>query len=261
MTEILSSRIAGLKLGGIVMVLLLPMLVLSFFMMRSLRQDMAFTERELDGIAFNRIVQPVMLGMTRGKASDADMLRLRNQGSVIAKRLGLDRQISTAIATYYSTGADKRYAIKPFADLLDDAAAKSNIILDPYAETYYLGSILSVHAPDMLADYVETLTTAVRSLRDGTVSAAEEVHILMAAGSWRESQERMAETYVAVSESAVNAGIYKDAIAYSSDMMRHPDDIANMLGGTGSSGAPDKVKALRVFDDMSAHIGDELNAT
>ena len=261
MTEILSSRIAGLKLGGIVTVLLLPMLVLSFFMMRSLRQDMTFAEREMDGIVFNRIVQPVMLGMARGKASEADMLRLRKEGGAIAKRLGLDSQIATAIATYYSTGADKRYAIKPFADLLAEAAAKSNIILDPYAETHYLGSIVSVHAPNMLADYVETLTTAVRALRDGTVLVAEEVDILMAAGNWQESQERMAETYVAASESALNAGIYKDAIAHSTEMMRHPGDIADLLGGTGGGGAPDKAKIIKAFDDMSARIGDELNTT
>ncbi len=261
MTEILSSRIAGLKLGGIVTVLLLPMLVLSFFMMRSLRQDMTFAEREMDGIAFNRIVQPVMLGMARGKASEADMLRLRKEGSVIARRLGLDRQISTAIATYYSTGSDKRYAIKPFADLLAEAAAKSNIILDPYAETYYLGSIVGLHAPGLLADYVETLTRVVRALRDGTVLVAEEVDILMAAGNWQESQERMAETYVAASESALNAGIYKDAIAHSTEMMRHPGDIADLLGGTGGGGAPDKAKIIKAFDDMSARIGDELNTT
>lgn len=261
MTEMLSSRIAGLKLGGIVTVLLLPMLVLSFFMMRSLRQDMAFAERELDGLAFNRIVQPVMLGMARGKASEADMLHLRKEGGVIAKRLGLDSEISTAIATYYSTGADKRYAIKPFADLLAEAAAKSNIILDPYAETYYLGSIVSLHEPKLLAGYVETLTTVMRALHDGTVSVAEETHILMAAGSWRESQARMAETYVAASEAAQDAGVYKDAIAASMEMMGHPDEIAGLLAGTGGADAPDKNKIIKTFDAMSAHIAGDFEMT
>ena len=46
MTEKLASRIAGLKLGGIVAILMIPMLVLSFLMVTNLHQDIAFAERE-----------------------------------------------------------------------------------------------------------------------------------------------------------------------------------------------------------------------
>ena len=66
MTEALASRVAGLKLGGIVAVLLLPMIVLSFFMVGSLRDDMQFARRELLGVEMSRLVMPVAMGAASG---------------------------------------------------------------------------------------------------------------------------------------------------------------------------------------------------
>ncbi len=135
MTEALASRVAGLKLGGIVAVLLLPMLVLSYFMIAGLRQEIEFAEREMAGIELNRQIMPVALAAANRTLETKDVNNLSQNAASLAETLGVQTQFSNALASLVTYSDDPRHAVDALTTLLHDSATASNIILDSYAET------------------------------------------------------------------------------------------------------------------------------
>lgn len=254
MTSALASRAAGLKLGVIVGVLLLPMLALSFFMVSSLREDMAFAKRELLGVEMNRLVMPAAIGAASGKLDDASVAALRKSGLPLAKELGIRKEYDTALATLLTFGSDTRYAVSALAELQKSIAASSNIILDTGAETYYLGSVLTQNAPDLLSDYVELWTLSSRSLRDHAITREETTLMLLRTGSWEESMERAASSIEAAAKSAGEPGAYTAPLATADEMEGHPTHIVRIISKSETSQMADALKAADEFGLSSQHI-------
>ncbi|WP_373503357.1 sensor histidine kinase [Aestuariivirga sp.] len=258
MTEALASRVAGLKLGGIVAVLLLPMLVLSFFMVSSLRQDIGFAQRELLGVEMNRLVMPVAVSAAMGKLDPAAVDALRQSGAAISAELGVKAKFDTALATLLTYGINPRFALDALVALQIDVATKSNIILDPFAETYYLGSVLSQHGPSLLADYVRLFTLASRALKDGAVSRADTAALLLATGAWKESQDRVR---VGISEAAAathDPASYAAPISIAKEMLDHPEHVAMLFARTPDGELAAKLAAADEFGAESGHIIEDI---
>jgi signal transduction histidine kinase len=258
LTEKLASRVAGLKLGGIVAVLLLPMLALSYVMVSSLREDIAFSKREMLGIEMNALIMPVTIGIAAGKLDDRDFEALRTEGGRIAGELGAGDAFSTAIATLLTYGTDKRLAIAPLAELQSRIAAGSNIVLDPYAETYYLGTVFGSYAPNLLSDYTSVATITSRALRDKSVSRDESIQILIAAGSWLESQRRVVDSLKKAAADKRLGEVYAPAIAVIDEMGNHPRSIVKSFQGGDGKALAEILAALPELNADAAHIVDDV---
>lgn len=229
MTDALASKIAGVKLGGIVAALLIPMLVLSYFTMQSLRSEIAITERQLDGIDFNRIVQAVVSDAAAGSIDEAHAARLREEGVRLGRRLGLGRELSGALATFNSSSNDKRYVVLPLNALLAEAAAKSGLILDPAAETYHLGAAIGIDAPGVMAGFVQSWTAQTRAIADGTVSTTELANLLLATGAWRESQDRLGKSFAAAKAASRTAEAYGQIAGETEGLASYPTHVAKLV--------------------------------
>ncbi len=254
MTSALASRVAGLKLGAIVGVLLLPMMVLSYFMVHSLREDMEFARRELLGVEMNRLVMPVAIGAASGKLDDATVDALRKSGLALAVQLNVKKEYDTALATLLTFGADKRFAVASLVDLQQAAAGHSNIILDSGAETYYLGSIFGQHAPDALNDYVDLWTLTTRAVRDRAVDHDETILLLLRAGSWDESLERTVHGVEAAADFSGDNEAYSASLAQVKEMAEHPDEIASIFSRPDAQQMIDGLASAKEFGSSSDHI-------
>jgi signal transduction histidine kinase len=278
LTEALASRVAGLKLGGIVAVLLLPMALLSALMVASLRGDMALVQRELLGAELNRLVMPVAIGAATGERRDADIAALRSTGRPIALELGIKQKFDGALASLLTYTADMRFAVQALADLQVESANASRIVLDAGAETNHLGVILSYHAPRLLSEFVRAWTFASLALRDSRLSPDEAATLLAAAGSWQESQQRILTAMTAAAAAAADPQAYSDALATAAELRGHPnrvvkvfarnqlDDVAAELAkvpelGTGARGDVEAIASLwrfaarRFEDQLAARYG------
>ena len=244
MTEALASRVAGLKLGGIVAVLLLPMLVLSYFMVASLRQDMALAQRELLGAQLNALVMPVAIGSAIGKPDDAAVAALRTSGAGLAAEIGVKPKFDTALATLITYSSDKRFAVEAMSDLQVESANASGITLDPTVESHQLGAVLSVHAPRLMADFVKLWTIASRALRDGVLSPDETTALLLATGNWQQSQTRIAASIKTAAAAAHDAKDYAVALGIVDEMRDHPDHIARVFARSPAGEVADRLAAL-----------------
>ena len=178
MSDSLASRIAGLKLGGIVAILLLPMLVLSLLMLSSLRRDIAFTQNELRGVAFSRVIMGIAMSSAAGNVSDDEIASFRAIAPPLADDLGLRPQLETALAALMTYTSDRRFAVDALVKLQMEVATASSIILDPFAETYFLGAISTKDGPLALTNYTRLQTLTSRAVRDGTVDHEEATRLL-----------------------------------------------------------------------------------
>ena len=254
MTEALASRVAGLKLAGIVASLVLPMMVLSYFMVQSVRHDMSFTQREMLGMQLNRLAIPVILGAAANQVEDADFKKLQKQGTAIAAELGTRDTFDRALATLITSANDQRYAVAPLAKLMIDSATSSNIIFDPYAESYHLGAIVSQKAPSALADLVDLWTISSRARRDGEINRFEMTGMLMATGAWSESQLRVGESISASRAASPESELYKPMQDLIDEMDRHPAHLVNVLEDISSHDLTSQVIGQKDVTELAPHI-------
>jgi signal transduction histidine kinase len=258
MTEALASRVAGLKLGGIVGVLLLPMLVLSFFMVASLRQDMSFAQRELMGVELNRLVMPVAIGAANGKLDDVAIQELRKKGGPLADSLGLRKPFNGALAVLTTYGTDTRYVVETLSKLQLESSTAANIILDPYAESNQLGSVFSQSGPQLLSDFVKVWWVSSMALRDGVMEREEETAILLAAGAWEKSQHSVAGSFRIAQRNSGDLGAYAKPFEIISEMSKHPRNVARLIATSAGSDMVDRLSGAKEFGANASHIINDI---
>jgi signal transduction histidine kinase len=258
LTKALASRVAGLKLSGIVAVLLLPMLVLSFFMVSSLREDMAFARRELLGVAMNRLVIPLAINAASGEIDEKTLERFRIEGKPLAEQLNVKDSFNTAIASLLTYGTDPRFAVNSLAKLQINTATASNIILDSYSESYFLGLLLSRDVPGLLSDFASTSTVSSRTLRDRQVTWEEASALLLATGAWSEAHDRVTSSMKLASEASRNPEAYKSVFATITEMEAHPRHIARILTHEASKGLASQLMATAELGQQSSHIVEDV---
>ena len=258
MTEKLASRIAGLKLGGIVAILMIPMLVLSFLMVTNLHQDIAFAEREKLGANMVELLSPVMLKAAVNQYDEDAFERLRGDGAALAEKLKIMPQMTTAIADAITYTSDRRYTVGNLQEVLRANQTASNIILDPFAETYFLGAISTQHMPDAIADYTRLVTLESRIVRDGVVTFDELGMLIKAVGSWQESLDRAKEGVQQAAEASGDAAAFATQIDLMKELDAHASEAAKRLMTALSAARGGAPAHSSVFADSGQHVVDDM---
>lgn len=258
MTEKLASRIAGLKLGGIVAILMIPMLVLSFLMVTNLHQDIAFAEREKLGANMVELLSPVMLKAAVNQYDEDAFERLRGDGAALAEKLKIMPQMTTAIAGVITYTSDRRYTVGNLQEVLRANQTASNIILDPFAETYFLGAISTQHMPDAIADYTRLVTLESRIVRDGVVTFDELGMLIKAVGSWQESLDRAMEGVQQAAEASGDAAAFATQIDLMKELDAHASEAAKRLMTALSAARGGAPAHSSVFADSGQHVVDDM---
>ena len=258
MTEKLASRIAGLKLGGIVAILMIPMLVLSFLMVTNLHQDIAFAEREKLGANMVELLSPVMLKAAVNQYDEDAFERLRGDGAALAEKLKIMPQMTTAIADVITYTSDRRYTVGNLQEVLRANQTASNIILDPFAETYFLGAISTQHMPDAIADYTRLVTLESRIVRDGVVTFDELGMLIKAVGSWQESLDRAMEGVQQAAEASGDAAAFATQIDLMKELDAHASEAAKRLMTALSAARGGAPAHSSVFADSGQHVVDDM---
>ncbi len=138
-----ASRSAGMRLGGIVLVLLLPVLVIGFFLAQSLQRDIDLTARQLLGVEVNDLLRKITIGAAKGKLDPQDVKQFWNTGSSLAS-LTNDVVAHEEVAALLRSDAPDytRIRERALAAIASNADA-SKLILDPESETFHLAVAIS----------------------------------------------------------------------------------------------------------------------
>lgn len=247
MTEILASRAAGLKLAAIIAVLLLPMGLLAYLMVSGLRADIAAAEREMKGIALNRIIMPVTVGAMVRTLDPAALEPMQTAGAGLAAELGTETALRDAQNAVDNAAGDLRNAVPALVRLQKQVAAASGIAIDPDAENYHLGALFSDHVPATLAGYVDLDRARSRALADDRLTTGEATGLLVAAGAWLDAHHQARETLQQARRSSTMLAAYDEPSQVLRAMLLRPREAVSLASQAVSSDQTAALKSMPLF--------------
>jgi signal transduction histidine kinase len=173
MVKLVASRVAAIRLVWIIAVLMIPILILGFFLVRSIQDEMDFNRHEQLGIQFLQVLSPVMIDAAEGKSKSQNYEFLREHGADIALAVDERGEFERLRKALNASPIDPVLIFKLTNELILQTGEISKIILDPIAETYYLGAATSQGMPDLMSRYKQlqyTSESALKSFDDKSLS-------------------------------------------------------------------------------------------
>jgi signal transduction histidine kinase len=165
MVKLVASRVAAIRLVWIIAALMIPILILGFFLIRSIQEEMNFNLQEQRGIQFLQVLSPVMIDAAEGKVSSQNYDFLKLYGAEIAETVG-ERGVFERLRQALNAKPINPATILTLSHtLILQTGELSNIILDPFAETYYLGAATSQGMPDLLLRYKQLQFTSETAIK------------------------------------------------------------------------------------------------
>jgi signal transduction histidine kinase len=148
----LASRIAGGRLLAIMLVLLVPMLFLSYLTVSRLQQDIKFTEAQIQGLAIVELAMPVLLERASGKL-DAEKARIAfEKMKPHAVAIGAVEELQSFEQSIFKQTNIAKAGSEHELDFFHEIGIKSNLLLDPYAESYALSLNATSNIPEFAAE-------------------------------------------------------------------------------------------------------------
>jgi methyl-accepting chemotaxis protein len=215
-------RLSGIarKLGLSASLFLLPVLYVLFSLVSVQNQTIAFSEREVQGTLYLRTTAETHLALARaaltGKAVDGGPLaqKLLATEAELGDELDSKALADTAVARLRSaTGAadglaDARSALR---SLIAGVGDKSNLILDPDLDSFYVMDIVLLKMPDALDRSVDMIRLARTTFADGTLAAEEQVEFYVALGGLKSVADGI-EASLAAAYKGNSDGLVKKAL-------------------------------------------------
>lgn len=166
MVKLVASRIAAIRLVWIVAVLMIPILILGFFLVRSMQEELSFNQKEQAGIEFLQALSPVLLDAADGKMQSSNYDFLLSDGKKFAAAANLDGQFEPLYRMLSNGPRDQAVILKRVHQLILVAGETTNIILDPNPETHYLGVASVQGMPDFVLRYKSLQNAAANALKN-----------------------------------------------------------------------------------------------
>lgn len=171
MSQLLASRAAAVRLTWIIAVLMIPIILLGYFLFTQLQEDISFNREEQNGVRFVNLLSPVLLDAASGKTNSTNYSRLLNEGPEAADAIGTGGEFERLRNAVSVVHVDAKLVLKLTYDLILQVGEKSNIILDPQAESYYLGSASSVGLPNLILGFKNLQDVARNTLEQNDVQS------------------------------------------------------------------------------------------
>lgn len=160
------------KLGLLIATLLIPTVVAAYSYFSTVSNQVAFARSEIDGVDVLRPALGVMVRLTEGTDTAADMAALE---SAVARhpQLALEDELAALTAALADTTEDRDgLAAGAARDLIVALGNNSGLVLDPDLDSFYVMDALVVKMPGALADHL-IADTAYMTVTDPKAPGAE----------------------------------------------------------------------------------------
>ncbi len=139
------------KIGSIVVLLLLPIGVLTWVVVKQGNKDIDFAAKEILGDSYLRAIWPVHDALadrtTGGAGASAHLADLKAAGALYAEGLNSTDLAAKVAATLADPSADVAAKQTAVSDLITRVGNESNLILDPDLDSYYAMDIVLLKQP------------------------------------------------------------------------------------------------------------------
>lgn len=150
MVKLVASRVAAIRLVWIVAVLLVPIMILGFFLVQNIQAQIDFIRSEQTGANFLAVISPVLLDAAEGKTTSANYDKLFAVGPELAQAAGSDGMLEPLLRLLRQPAVQPISVMKLTYEIIKQTSENSKIILDSSPETYYLGVAATQGMPDMV---------------------------------------------------------------------------------------------------------------
>ncbi len=202
-----ASRTAGIRLATIVSVLLVPVIVLGYFLFSSLKQDITFTQREIDGVRLNSLLQPIVVGAALGNFRNEDLAAFGEHGQALAIATGSFKSFEELSKLLQSPQRDIKLIKSKAMEMVAENGSTSGLILDHDSKTYHLAVSVVANIPDFLSGYASLLENG-SDARLPLATQRQRSVFLLGMGAWNESFRRMGSE-LAAAENSVGDGSFR----------------------------------------------------
>jgi signal transduction histidine kinase len=159
MVNILASRAAARRLAVIIAVLLLPLSVLSYWIIDQTRSGLDLVERERAGIAMLRLASPLLMHDTTKTISDDILSAFVNDGAPLAETIGVTEEFNVVTGATRDKKLDRGQFVAT-QDLMMAIATKSRMTRDSLSENLFLARALAEVLPRNWGHVVTLFDTA-----------------------------------------------------------------------------------------------------
>jgi signal transduction histidine kinase len=171
MVNILASRAAARRLAVIIAVLLLPLSVLSYWIIDQTRSGLELVEREKAGIAMLRLAAPLLMHDTTKTISDEVLSTFVNDGGPLAETIGVAEEFKLVTGATRDKKLDRGQFVAT-QDLMMAIATKSRMTRDSLSENLFLARALAEVLPRNWG-HVETLFDTAQPTSVSTIGLPE----------------------------------------------------------------------------------------
>jgi signal transduction histidine kinase len=194
MVRSIASRSAGFKLATIVTFLMLPVLVLGFFLVMSLNEDIKLTKSEIYGVKLNNVIRPILVGASSKDLRETEVEQFLQEGRFWAEATNGFTNYNKLSAALNSRPRDFALISQLSNEEIAANGDSSGLILDPESRTYYLAASSVSYLPTLVRSFSDMQSSAEQALETGRVSDRRRMQVLINFGLWRESFNRLDAT-------------------------------------------------------------------
>ncbi len=168
-----------LRLIAVVGLLLIPIVLLGWLFVNESNKSINFAKKELVGTAYLRNVLPVFAKLAKGQSpSPVELEAFSDARKAMDGVLGTELQSHDFDAAIQAFTTNPRLALKAGRTLIADVGDRSNLILDPDLDTFYLMDTAVVQVPELLDLSAQANSVAISSGGHGSYNSS----ILLLAG-------------------------------------------------------------------------------
>jgi signal transduction histidine kinase len=171
MVNILASRAAARRLAVIIAVLLLPLSVLSYWIINQTRSGLELVDREIAGITMLRLASPLLMHDTTKPIPDDVLSAFVNEGAALTGAIGATEEFNSVTAAMRGKRLDRGQFVAT-QDLMMVVGTKSRLTRDSLSENLFLARALAEVLPRNWA-HVQTLFDTVQPVSGAVVALPE----------------------------------------------------------------------------------------
>jgi signal transduction histidine kinase len=259
MEGVIASRSAGIRLATVVAVLLVPVIVLGYFLTASFREDITFAKREIAGVELNALMRPLLIGAVRQEFQSEDIARFVDQGRDYFHASTGPKHFHEIVSALRVPQRDYAHIETLLIQVIASQGEASGLLLDTKSSTYYHAVAIASEFPDLLNSYENLRTSSFDAGQLRGSTEQKRMALLQDIGKWKESMKRLEASLVAAESKA-------DSVPFEVDKTRFPEfkahfrSIDRALAESSFSQLADRIVALPELSSNSDHMLEDVSS-
>jgi diguanylate cyclase (GGDEF)-like protein len=183
----MKKKLPEFNLIAVVGLLLIPIFLLGWLFVNESNKSIAFARQELLGTAFLEKFMPIYAKLAVEEPITAeDRKRVAELQTQFGRKLNISPEIAKLDSVFNPSNFDSAFALKTSRQLISIVGDKSNLILDPDLDSYYLMDSTILRIPELL-NIASELTNPLRSFSITSIPMSDNELYLLHAGQFQET--------------------------------------------------------------------------